>query len=168
MFTDDIRALTIVSDQSELHVSSLSLSLCPVERSNTTTFFSKQFIQEPFFLHASSNLPFLPFILSPQPPTTLPYILPQLCLLRPDCVISVHRFMSHGLILCHGAPVQLSQWTWLVSGVWGSQVLVMRLSCCPRCHLGTAATPAPHILCDCIAQNGSLQHVAQLSASESC
>lgn len=42
-------------------------------------FFSKQFIQETFFLHASSNLSFLPFILPPAPehtplypPSTLP------------------------------------------------------------------------------------------------
>lgn len=107
-----------------------------------------------FFMQAAISLFFPSFY--PQPPNTLPYILPQLCLLRPDCVISVHRSMSHGLILRHGAPGQLSQWTWLVSGVWGSPVLVMRFSCSPGRHLGTATTPAPHILCDCIAQNDSL------------
>jgi hypothetical protein len=32
----------------------------------------------------------------------------------------------------------------LFSGVWGSQVQVIRLSCSPGRHLGTAATPAPH------------------------
>jgi hypothetical protein len=32
----------------------------------------------------------------------------------------------------------------LFSGVWGSQVQVIRLSFIPGGHLGTAATPAPH------------------------
>jgi hypothetical protein len=32
----------------------------------------------------------------------------------------------------------------LFSGVWGSQVQVIRLSCSPGRHLGTAATLAPH------------------------
>jgi hypothetical protein len=32
----------------------------------------------------------------------------------------------------------------LFSGVWGSQMQVIRLSCNPGRHLGTAATPAPH------------------------
>jgi hypothetical protein len=35
----------------------------------------------------------------------------------------------------------------LFSGVWGSQVQVIKLSCSPRRHLGTAATPAPHSFC---------------------
>lgn len=68
-----------------------------------------------FCMQAAISL-FFPLFF-PQPPSTLPYILPQLCLLHPDCVISVHRSTSHGLILRHGAPGQLSQWTWLVSGV---------------------------------------------------
>jgi hypothetical protein len=56
----------------------------------------------------------------------------------------------------HGAPVQLSWWLWLFSGVWGSQVQVIRLSCSPRHHLGTAATRAPHRLEPCFyAKNGS-------------
>jgi hypothetical protein len=33
----------------------------------------------------------------------------------------------------------------LFSGVWGSQVQVISLGCSPECHLGTAATPGPHI-----------------------
>ena len=32
----------------------------------------------------------------------------------------------------------------LFSGVWGSQVQVIKLGCSPGLHLGTAATPAPH------------------------
>jgi hypothetical protein len=44
----------------------------------------------------------------------------------------------------HGAPAQLSGWSWLFSGVWGSQVQVIRLSCSPGHHLETAATPTPH------------------------
>ena len=38
----------------------------------------------------------------------------------------------------------ISWWLWLFSGVWGSQVQVIRLSCSPGRHLGTAATPTPH------------------------
>jgi hypothetical protein len=34
----------------------------------------------------------------------------------------------------------------LFSGVWGSQVQVIKLGCSPWRHLGTAATPAPHTL----------------------
>jgi len=84
--------------------------------------------------------PFFPSSL--QPLSTLPYILPQLRLLSPDCVVSVHRSTSHGLILRHSASAQLSQWTWLISGVWRSQVLVMRLSCI----LGAILGLPPHLL----------------------
>jgi hypothetical protein len=39
-------------------------------------------------------------------------------------------------------------------GAWGSQVQVIRLSCSPRCHLGTTDTPTPH-RDPCLAQPSS-------------
>ena len=57
-----------------------------------------------------------------------------------------HVSTKYGLVYTASIMVHLcsSQWSWLFSGVWGSQVQVIRLSCSPGRHLGTAATPAPH------------------------
>jgi hypothetical protein len=81
--------------------------LWPAEKSNDTAFFSKQFIQDPFNMQA---------VISLQPPIAIPYIAPQLCPISPVHIISVHWPSSNGLILCHGVPVQLSRWTWLIFG----------------------------------------------------
>jgi hypothetical protein len=46
----------------------------------------------------------------------------------------------------------------LFSGVWGRQVQVIRLSCSPGRHLGTAATPAPHMLSETRSSDGGASH----------
>jgi hypothetical protein len=52
--------------------------------------------------------------ISLQPPIAISYKTPQPRLISPVRVISVHWPSSNGLILCHGAPTQLSRWTWLI------------------------------------------------------
>jgi hypothetical protein len=65
----------------------------PAERNDNTTFFSKQFIQEPFNMHAgislqkSISLVIFSYLL---PPIAIPYITPQPRLISPVHVTAVH------------------------------------------------------------------------------
>jgi hypothetical protein len=59
-----------------------------------------------------------------------------------------HISTKYGLVYTTSIMVHLHSSHYgrgLFSSVWGSQVQVIRLSCSPGRHLGTAATPAPHI-----------------------
>jgi hypothetical protein len=99
-------------------------------------------------LSRNSLLCMCPLCISP-PPIAIPYIASEPYPISPVHVTAVHWPESSRVIwsdLASMVYLHSSHGGSLFSGVWGSQVQVIRLGCNPRRHLEAAVTPAPHTM----------------------
>jgi hypothetical protein len=120
---------------SKLQSSSLSLQLC------LPNFFSLNFISLNFISLSDPGLSLL-YTLSPHPLTAGHITSPstQLQLIRAAGACLHQNGIASILVNLHSSHDGCG----LFSGVWGSQMQVIRLSCSPWHLLGTSTTPAPH------------------------
>jgi hypothetical protein len=94
-----------------------------------------------------NSLVYVSLVYIPLPPITTPYITSQPCPISPVHVTAVNWPESSLIIWSDQASwctcAVLKMVVAYFSGVWGSQVQVIRLGCSPGRILVTAATPTP-------------------------